>query len=124
MGAPNFFLTYVSDAPASARFYGDLFDMEPAFTSPYYIAFEIADGVMFAVWSGTDENTHAAEAGGTPRHEVGLSLPGGAAEIDALFDAWRAKGVTVVNEPHDAVFGRTFVIADPDGNLVRVAPVD
>ncbi|MFE2031548.1 glyoxalase, partial [Streptomyces hygroscopicus] len=25
---------------------------------------------------------------------------------------------------HDAVFGRTFVITDPDGNLIRVSPVD
>ncbi len=29
----------------------------------------------------------------------------------------------VVEEPHDDVFGRTFVIADPDGNLIRVSPV-
>ena len=37
---------------------------------------------------------------------------------------WTAKGVTVVEEPHDEVSGRTFVIADPDGNLIRVLPVD
>jgi predicted enzyme related to lactoylglutathione lyase len=35
-----------------------------------------------------------------------------------------AKGVTVVEEPHDDVFGRTFVITDPDGNLIRVSPID
>lgn len=32
--------------------------------------------------------------------------------------------MAVVDEPYDAVFGRTFVIADPDGNLIRVSPVD
>jgi hypothetical protein len=25
---------------------------------------------------------------------------------------------------YDAVFGRTFVVADPDGNLIRFSPVD
>ena len=35
-----------------------------------------------------------------------------------------AKGVHVTEEPHDDVFGRTFVIANPDGNLIRVSPVD
>jgi predicted enzyme related to lactoylglutathione lyase len=29
-----------------------------------------------------------------------------------------------VEAPHDAVFGRTFVATDPDGNLIRVSPVD
>lgn len=124
MGAPNLFLIYVSDANASARFYGDLFEMEPTFTSPFFISFDIADGVSFAVWSGEDAGSRAADAGENPRHEIGLTLPGGAAEIDERFQKWRAKDVTVVSEPHDAIFGRTFVIADPDGHLIRVSPVD
>jgi len=28
-----------------------------------------------------------------------------------------------VQPPDDDVFGRTFVVADPDGNLFRVSPV-
>ena len=44
--------------------------------------------------------------------------------IDALYAEWSAKGVSVVEEPHDDPFGRTFVITDPDGNLIRVALVD
>lgn len=51
-------------------------------------------------------------------------LPGGPSEIDALHARWAAKGVTVVHAPHDDVFGRTFVVSDPDGNLIRVSPVD
>ncbi|WP_296141307.1 hypothetical protein [uncultured Tessaracoccus sp.] len=34
------------------------------------------------------------------------------------------EGVHVVEEPHDEVFGRTFVVTDPDANLIRVSPVD
>ncbi|MGN0040011.1 MULTISPECIES: VOC family protein [unclassified Rhodococcus (in: high G+C Gram-positive bacteria)] len=44
--------------------------------------------------------------------------------MDEIFSRWSATGAEVVEKPHDDVFGRTFVIADPDGNLIRVAPVD
>lgn len=121
MTTPNLFLVYVRGAAAATDFYGDLFDMEPVFTSPRYVAFEVAPGVLFAVWSGRPE--HAVPD--TPRtSEVGLMVPGPASAVDALFDAWRAKGATVVEPPYDEVFGRTFVVADPDGNLIRVSPTD
>ena len=45
-------------------------------------------------------------------------VPGHSEEVDDIFTDWVAKGVAVVQKPHDAVFGRTFVIADPDGNLI------
>jgi hypothetical protein len=51
-------------------------------------------------------------------------VPGAADGVDAVYERWAAKKVTVVEEPHDEVFGRTFVVADPDGNLIRVSPVD
>ena len=77
--------------------------------------------MLFAVWTGRAENATPR----TPRtSEVGLMLPGGPSEIDALHARWAAKGVTVVHAPHDDVFGRTFVVSDPDGNLIRVSPVD
>ncbi|NUJ88343.1 glyoxalase [Plantibacter sp. MCCC 1A11337] len=121
MPAPNLFLIQVQDAEAATAFYSDLFTIEPDFTSPRYVAFPVAPGVLFALWSGRNE--HAVPS--TPRtFEVGLMVPGSGAAVDQVFDEWKAKGVTVVEEPHDDVFGRTFVIADPDGNLIRVSPVD
>jgi len=121
MSAPNLFLTYVSDAERSTAFYSDLFDIEPTFTSPRYVAFEVAPGVLFAIWTGGNETTTPE----TPRtSEIGLMVPGPGSAIDAVYQEWVAKGVRVVEEPHDDVFGRTFVIADPDGNLIRVSPID
>lgn len=121
MPAPNLFLIYVSDAEAATAFYSDLFDIEPTFTSPRYVAFEVAPHVLFALWTGGKENAQPS----TPRtSEVGLMVPGSASAIDEIFKTWTAKGVRVVEEPHDDVFGRTFVITDPDGNLIRVSPVD
>ncbi|MFD4990272.1 VOC family protein [Streptomyces sp. NPDC058374] len=118
MTRPNMFIVHVSDAPASARFYGDLFAMEPAFESPHFIAFDLGGGVQLALWSGVAETLPQSRAS-----EVCLNLDGAEA-IDARFEEWTAKGVTIVQKPHDAVFGRTFVAADPDGNLLRVAPLD
>jgi predicted enzyme related to lactoylglutathione lyase len=121
MTAPNMFIVYVSDAPASARFYGDLFGLSPSFESPAFIAFDLASGVQLALWSRAEVDL--AEAG-TRTSEVCLNLEGAPESVDALFAEWKGKGVKVVAEPVDAVFGRTFVIADPDDNLIRVAPVD
>lgn len=121
MYRPNLFLTYVTDAQASADFYRDLFGIEPNFTSPRYVSFEIAPRVLFAVWSGHNESTLQTA---THTAEVGLMVPGTAETVDTIYAEWAAKGVTVLAEPHDAVFGRTFVVTDPDGNLIRVSPVD
>lgn len=121
MTAPNLFLIYVSDAKAATQFYSSLFDIQPVFTSPRYVSFEVADGVLFALWTGRSE--HAVIT--TPRTaELGLMVPGASLAVDEVFKQWEAKGVTVVEPPHDDIFGRTFVIADPDGNLIRVSPID
>lgn len=121
MPAPNLFLIYVSDAERATRFYRDLFGIEPVTVTPRYVAFEVAPNVLFAIWTGRADSVTPA----TPRtSEVGLMITGSAAAVDDLYADWLAKGATVVEEPHDDVFGRTFVVADPDGNLVRVSPVD
>lgn len=118
MPTPNLFLIYVTDVERSTRFYCDLFDIEPVMVTPRYVPFEVAPGVLFALWSGRSDSVSADN----PRSsEVGLMV---AANIDDVFAEWSAKGVTVVEAPHDEVFGRTFVVADPDGNLIRVSPLD
>ncbi len=111
MSAPNLFLIYVRDAEKATAFYRDLFEIEPVFTSPRYVAFEAAPGVLFALWTGRSKHAE-------------LMVPGASNAVDRIFTNWVSKGVQVVEEPYDEVFGRTFVIADPDGNLIRVSPVD
>jgi catechol 2,3-dioxygenase-like lactoylglutathione lyase family enzyme len=122
MTAPNLFLVYVTDAARSTRFYSELFGIEPKMVTPRYVPFELAPGVLFAIWTGRAETVSPE----VPRtSELGLMLPTAEASVDELFARWTAReDVTVVEAPHDDVFGRTFVIADPDGNLIRVSPVD
>ncbi|GIE76437.1 drug:proton antiporter [Actinoplanes philippinensis] len=116
------FIVYVNDAPAAARFYADLLDIEPTLETPGYVSFDLGGGAGLSLWSGRIDGLTPA----MPRtSEICLALPGGSeAPIDRQFERWAAKGVRVVSEPRDEGFGRTFVVADPDGNLIRVAPVD
>ena len=121
MSAPNLFLIYVTDVEHATTFYRDLFQIEPVTITPRYVPFEVAPGVLFALWSGRTEHVSPQ----TPRtSEVGLMVPGSSAAVDDVYNQWTAKGVTVIEEPHDDVFGRTFVVADPDGNPIRVSPID
>ncbi|MFE8991275.1 VOC family protein [Streptomyces collinus] len=114
-------IVYVNDAPAAARFYGDLLGMRPSFETPGYITFDLGPGADLALWSGQFEDLSED----VPRtSEVCLAIGGGPDEINAIFKQWQSEGVTILQDPHDAGFGLTFLAADPDGNRIRVAPRD
>ena len=114
-------IVYVNDAPAAARFYGDLFDLSPSLETPGYVTFALGPGAELGLWAGRFEDLSPD----VPRTgEICLAIGDGAAELDAIYERWRAKGVTILHEPRDLGFGPTFLAADPDGNLIRVAPKD
>ncbi|MFF4057902.1 VOC family protein [Streptomyces sp. NPDC001668] len=114
-------IVYVNDAPAAARFYGGLLGMSPSFETPGYITFSLGPGADLALWSGRFEDLSPD----VPRtSEVCLAVGGGPDEVDTIFEQWQSKGVTILQQPHDAGFGPTFLAADPDGNRIRVAPRD
>ncbi|TXG76916.1 glyoxalase [Candidatus Dojkabacteria bacterium] len=122
MPKANLQLVYVSDISRSMAFYKNIFKSDPIFSSPRYVAFVAdADGeALFAIWTGGD-NPDAT----IPRFsEIGIMLSSNA-EVDRLFDEWRDREeITVVREPYDEVFGRTFLVKDPDGHIIRICPRD
>lgn len=113
------FIVYASDIDTSVAFYSDLLGLETDFVTPRYVTFALGEAVYLALWSG---NAEALEGAANRTSEVCLNVP--ADEISATFEQWKNKGVTVLREPYEEVFGTTFVVADPDGNLIRVAPID
>jgi len=109
-----FVLLFVNNPQESSRFYQQLFSIKPLEESPTFVMFALQNGVMLGLWS-----KHTAE----PRVEA----PAGASEIcfptddvDALYETWGKKQITVAQKPTDLDFGRTFVVLDPDGHRIRV----
>ena len=119
---PNLQLVYVSDIERSTVFYKTIFNAEPVFSSPRYVAFAAADSgkALFAIWSGGTTPDVA-----TPRFsEIGIMLPSNK-DVDSLFEKWKNNhDIKIVKKPYNEVFGRTFLVADPNGHIIRVSPLD
>lgn len=113
------FIVYATDIERSVEFYSALLELETDFVSPRYVTFALADGVALALWTGNSE-----ALAGAPARTTEVCLNVNAEEVMGLFKTWTDKGVDVIREPHQDVFGTTFVVADPDGNQIRVAPID
>ncbi|MGW0021720.1 VOC family protein [Rhodococcus sp. NPDC003382] len=121
MRLPNQFLVYVSDAASAATFYGELFGMQAEMLSSRYAIFDLGGGVVLALWG---RRGRTADTSTGPTFEVGLLVEGGSPKILEIYDEWVDKGVEILEEPSEGVFGMTFTAADLDGNRLRVAPVD
>lgn len=117
---PNLQLIYVSDIARSTMFYEKLFNSKPVFSSPRYVAFAADGEAIFAMWTGgTKPDIHASRFS-----EIGIMLPS-SEEVDGLFEEWKKdRDIHIVREPYTEVFGRTFLVKDPDGHIIRVCPVD
>ena len=119
---PNLQLLYVTDIERSRAFYEKIFNAKPVFVSPRYIAFSASsnDEALFAIWTGAETPDQSA-----PRYsEVGILLPTNE-DVDQLFATWKKEmEIKIIREPYNEVFGRTFVVSDPDGHLIRVSPTD
>jgi predicted enzyme related to lactoylglutathione lyase len=116
----NLQLVYVSDIERSIVFYKKLFNAEPVFLSPRYVAFSAGSEALFAIWTGG-----ATPDVAVPRFsEIGIMLPSNE-DVDRLFEEWkRDSDIKVVQEPSTEIFGRTFLIADSDGHVIRVCSLD
>ncbi|MBX9923143.1 MAG: VOC family protein [Rhabdochlamydiaceae bacterium] len=112
--ALGFVLLFVENPLKSSEFYQKILGGNPVEESPTFVMFALKNGVMLGLWS-----KYTAE----PR----VDAPAGALEIcfpsenvDALYEEWGRKHVTVAQKPTDMDFGRTFVALDPDGHRIRV----
>ena len=118
----NLQLVYVSDIERSTRFYENIFNAKPVFSSPRYVAFSATSNneALFAIWTG----------GSTPDKdiprfsEIGIMVLTND-DVEKLYEKWKANSeIKIIREPYTEVFGRTFLVSDPDGHIIRVSPRD
>jgi len=112
---PDFVALQVRDLEKAALFYAERLGLQRAPNSPPGAVVFATEPVPFAV----REPMVDLDAVSRPGWGVALWLraDGG---IDALHDDLVKHDVTVVTEPFDGPFGRTFAFADPDGYVITV----
>ncbi|QEK38764.1 VOC family protein [Candidatus Cytomitobacter primus] len=112
---PNLQLVYVSDIKDSAAFYTKLFNAKPVTEMDNYVAFSAGGEAIFAICSMKKPDAD------TPRYsEIGIMLPS-EDDVNRFFETCKNEvGAKVVQEPITEPYGRTFVIADPDGHIIRI----
>lgn len=44
-------------------------------------------------------------------------------DVENMFKNWKENlDISIIKEPYEEVFGLTFLVEDPDGNIIRVSP--
>lgn len=116
----NLQLIYVTDVAHSTDFYSKVFNAPPAFKSPRYVAFDVGADAIFAIWTGGTKPDATA-----PRYaEIGIMLESNE-EVERLYEDWRKlPEIKIARELYTEVFGRTFLVQDPDGHIIRVCRRD
>ncbi|CAI0866002.1 TPA: VOC family protein [Serratia fonticola] len=117
MTTPSMTMIYVDSPEKSAEFYRQLLGTEPVEQSPTFALFIFNNGFKLGMWSKHTVEPAPATTGGGTEICFMCEQP---QQVDALYQQWRDKGLTIVQSPVDLDFGYTFVAADPDGHRLRV----
>lgn len=113
---PIYTILYVADVPKSAAFYRELFGKEPVEDHPTFAMFLLENGSAWGLWTRTDVLPAADVPGGGAEYLLAVESR---EALDSLAAAWKARGITVIQEPTDLDFGYTFTALDPDGHRLR-----
>ena len=112
---PDFLALQVRDLQRAAAFYEQTLGLERAASSPPHAVVFATQPIPFAVRDqlpGTDLDR------GQPGLGVALWLR--AEDAQVLHDQLAQHGVTILTEPVDGPFGRTFTLRDPDGYAITI----
>jgi predicted enzyme related to lactoylglutathione lyase len=113
---PDFISLQVSDLERSAAFYEQYLGLVRSPAGPPHAVVFDTKPIAFAVrdlMPGVD--LHATERPGT-----GIAVWLYASDAQEIHDALADGGITIVTEPFDGPFGRTFTFADPDGYQITL----
>ncbi len=115
----NATVLFVHNLEPCLRFYRDTLDFKLTFSDGASHAFKLEDQdfVLLTVDAAADMIS-AAAVGLEPVQGQRVLLCAGVDDVDAVYQALTAKGVTFIKPPKDQVWGRrTAYFADPEGHL-------
>jgi predicted enzyme related to lactoylglutathione lyase len=107
---PDFISLQVRDFAASRAFYTELlgFAIDPRFDTPDFVLFA-TNSIPLALSQAQVDLDEAPQPG------WGMALWIDCDNENELHSKMEAAGATILQQPFDGQFGRTFVFADPDG---------
>lgn len=107
---PDFISLQVRNFAASRAFYTETlgFTVDPRFDTPDFALLD-TNSIPLAL---SQAKVNLDEA---PQPGWGVALWIDCDHVDELHVQLEAAGVTIITPPYDGPFGRTFVLADPDG---------
>ena len=107
---------YVDNPAVSAAFYADLLGRQPVESSANFAMFPLPP-LMLGLWSRREVEPAMAGSPGAMEIDFGVS---DAHAVEACYADWKARGLSIAQEPTEMDFGYTFVALDPDGHRLRV----
>jgi predicted enzyme related to lactoylglutathione lyase len=113
---PDFISLQARDLVASQAFYEQYLGLVRSLAGPPHAVVFETKPIAFAlrdIVPGTDLAS-VAQPG------IGTAIWLHATDVEAIHDALVAGGHTIVSEPIDGPFGRTFTFADPDGYQITL----
>lgn len=107
---PDFLNLQVRNLSASRTFYTETLGLtvDPRFDTPDFVLFDTST-IPFALSSAKINLDEAPQPG------WGVALWIDCDDVNALHAKMEAAGATILQQPFDGPFGRTFIFADPDG---------
>src|SRR5579864_1074376 len=112
---PDFISLQVRDLSTSRTFYTEMLGLtiDERFDTPDFVLFDTTT-IPFAL---SEAKVNLDQA---PQPGWGVTLWIDCDHVDELHAKLEGAGATIVRTPFDGPFGRTFMIADPDGYHITV----
>lgn len=108
---------YVEDIEASKSFYAKVFDAKSNVLSPTFVFIPLLSNLSLGLKQLDQTVPPANKSGGGT--ELSLIVEN-EVELNELYQEWRSKEVRFSQQPTELVFGKTFVVLDPDEHRIRV----
>jgi predicted enzyme related to lactoylglutathione lyase len=109
-------IIYVQDVQKSTDFYTGVIGLSVIEdqSGPNFVMLMPSQGPMLGLENSTLLPAGQAKPAGSV--EIGFSVE----DVDATFKQWKDCGVTMLEDPEDKPFGRSFLAKDPDGHYLTV----